>query len=155
MTPCVLVCVALAAADGRPGPPAATAPAMAGLGGEWVGTWDNGNGTPPLRVRLKGEVFRFSCDGITIRVAAQPVPGGSADGVVRAVVADGGGTIAVWGICKAEPGRLLICVAYGGAGPPATFRPVPNRTALISLRPAALRKPESAAACGRSAGATC
>src|SRR5205085_1790357 len=100
---------------------------------------DNGNGTPPLRVRLRGGVIRFTCDEITIRVT--PQPGRRSEGVVRAVIDDGRGTAAGWGICKAEPGRLLICIAYRGGGPPATFRPVPTSTALITLTPADPRKP--------------
>jgi hypothetical protein len=141
MTGLVLALAGLTCGDGGPRAGAATARVTAGLDGEWSGTWDNGNGTPPLRVRLRRGVIRFSCDEITIRVTAQPSPGRHAEGVVRAVVDDGRGATAVWGIFEAEPGRLLICIACRPGAPPATFKPVPNSTALITLKPAAQRKP--------------
>ncbi len=133
----VLALAGLACGDSGPAEEEAGAAVAVSPGGDWEGTWDMG-GPGPLRVQMTRGVISRPGHTNVVRLKFRRGPGRDA-GTLAAVMEGDAWALLGQGIYRAEPGRLLICIDFlHGAPPPATFRPVPGRTALITLKPAAL-----------------
>jgi hypothetical protein len=140
MTGIILALAGLASGDGGPGMGAAAAPVAVGLGGDWTGAWEIGHGEP-LRVQMRQGVISWLGQKSVVQLKFRRGPDRDA-GTLAAVMSGDKWSVLGQGIYRAEPGRLLICVDFlHGEPPPSAFRPVSGRTALITLKPAALRKP--------------
>jgi hypothetical protein len=141
----VLALAVLTCGDGGPGLGAAKAPVAlpffsgCAFSGRWVGMWE-GTGWQGARdvrtVELADGVLRtVTADGVGIRY----------DGVKVTVEGAGALRMTIWSdvyhpaIYRYDCGRLVICVSEGGKRPEA-FQ-AGRRTVLLTLRPAAPRKP--------------
>jgi hypothetical protein len=136
MTGIVLALAGLTCGDSGPAAAEAREPVTVGLGGDWEGTWDMGRQVP-FRVQMAHGVISRLGHSHVVRLKFRRKQGRDA-GTLAAVMEGDTWALLGQGIYRAEPGRLLICIDFlHGAPPPATFSPVPDRTALITLKPAA------------------
>ena len=137
MTGIVLALAGLTCGDSGQRAREAREPVTAALEGDWEGTWDIGE-REPFRVQMRRGVVSWPGQKSVVRLKFRRGSGFDT-GRLTAVMGGDNWALLGQGIYRAEPGRLLICIDFlHGAPPPAAFRPVPGRTALITLKPAAL-----------------
>jgi hypothetical protein len=139
MTGIVLVLAGLTCGDGGQGTVAAREPITLHLAEGWEGTWETGSGNS-FRAVMRGGVIDLpgTPDEACAAVSVLGAKDGSSDAKVKVVFTSNFVSGTGCGLCKAEPGRLLICFTIE-APPPRSFRLAPG-TILVTLKPTP-RKP--------------